>query len=58
MPRLSMAYTTSENGQISLAYGMFYQDPSVTSLRFTHQLVFEQANHYIINYQVNKNEGK
>jgi len=56
MPRLSMAYKTSENGQVSLAYGMFYQDPSATSLRFTHQLGFEQANHYIINYQVNKND--
>jgi hypothetical protein len=56
MPRLSMAFKTSANSQISLAYGTFYQDPDATSLRFTHQLGFEQANHYIINYQVNKND--
>jgi hypothetical protein len=56
MPRLSMAFKTSENGQISLAYGIFYQDPTATSLRFTHQLGFEQANHYILNYQVNKDD--
>jgi len=56
MPRLSMAFKTSTNSQISLAYGTFYQDPDATSLRFTHQLGFEQADHYIINYQVNKND--
>jgi len=56
MPRLSMAFKTSANSQISLAYGTFYQDPDATSLRFTHQLGFEQADHYIINYQVNKND--
>jgi len=56
MPRLSMAVKTSTNGQISLAYGIFYQDPSASPLRFTHQLGFEQANHYIINYQISKND--
>lgn len=56
MPRLSMAFKTSDNGQISLAYGTFYQSPTSTSLRFTHQLGFEQANHYILNYQVSKND--
>ena len=56
MPRLSMAFKTSANSQVSLAYGMFYQDPSATSLRFTHLLGFEQANHYILNYQVNKDD--
>jgi len=56
MPRLSMAFKTSTNSQISLAYGMFYQDPSATSLRFTHLLGFEQANHYILNYQVTKDD--
>ncbi|MDP4291776.1 MAG: TonB-dependent receptor, partial [Bacteroidota bacterium] len=56
MPRLSMAFKTSENAQISLAYGIFYQDPSATALRFTHRLGFEQANHYILNYQINKND--
>lgn len=56
MPRLSMAFKTSTNGQISLAYGTFYQSPNSTSLRFTHQLGFEQANHYILNYQLTKND--
>jgi hypothetical protein len=56
MPRLSLAFKTSTNGQISLAYGTFYQSPTYTALRFTHELNFEQANHYIINYQYVKND--
>ena len=56
MPRLSLAFKTSTNGQVSLAYGTFYQSPNSSSLRFTHQLGFEQANHYILNYQIAKND--
>ena len=56
MPRVSLAFKTSANGQISLAYGTFYQSPTATALRFTHQLTFEQANHYILNYQYVKDD--
>ncbi len=56
MPRLSLGVKTSPNGSISLAFGTFYQSPTATALRFTHQLSFEQANHYILNYQYVKND--
>lgn len=56
MPRLSLGFKTSATGSISLAYGIFYQSPTASALRFTHQLSFEQANHYILNYQYVKDD--
>ena len=50
-PRISMAYKSSENGQLSLAYGDFYQNPSVDFLKFDKALDFEETSHYILNYQ-------
>lgn len=56
-PRLSLAYKTSEKGQISLAYGNFLQNPSKNILKFSQDLIPERTRHYILNYQYN-NQGR
>ena len=48
--RLSGAFQINEFSQISMAYGNFYQTPEENLLRFTHDLQFELADHYILNY--------
>ncbi|MDP4206662.1 MAG: TonB-dependent receptor [Bacteroidota bacterium] len=53
-PRLSMAWLISPNNQISFASGLFYQTPEETLLRFNKDLDFEQARHFILNYQHEK----
>ena len=53
-PRLSFAYKTGAHSQISLAYGQFYQRPEQELLRYNTALRFEQAAHYILNYQYAK----
>jgi hypothetical protein len=50
-PRLSLAYKTDAHGQISAAYGKFYQLPEGQFLKITDKLQFENATHYILNYQ-------
>ncbi len=55
-PRTSFAYTTGEHSQVSLAYGKFYQTPENAFLYYTHLLDFENATHYILNYQWMKNK--
>jgi vitamin B12 transporter len=50
-PRLSLAYKTGKDGQVSIAYGVFYQKPENTQLFYTASLGFTKATHYIINYQ-------
>ncbi|MBX2926932.1 MAG: TonB-dependent receptor [Saprospiraceae bacterium] len=50
-PRLSFAFKTSENSQVSLAYGQFYQTPENELLRYNTRVNFEKAGHYILNYQ-------
>ncbi|MDT0621972.1 TonB-dependent receptor [Croceitalea vernalis] len=54
-PRLSLAYKTSENGQFSLAYGDFYQNPLNDILVYEQDLLSEKTSHYIFNYQYLKN---
>lgn len=54
-PRFSAAWLLGENSQVSFATGIFSQKPQEQLLRFTHDLRFEQANHYILNYQLQKN---
>ncbi len=54
-PRVSMAYKTGKSSQVSLAYGIFYQNPDRDYLLFDHDLDFERAAHYILNYQIMKN---
>lgn len=50
-PRISLAYKFPDNGQFSLAYGIFYQDPERKYLPSINQLHFAQATHYIAQYQ-------
>lgn len=49
-PRLSLAYKTGQGGQMSIAYGIFYQKPENTYLSATTQFGYTKATHYIINY--------
>ena len=50
-PRLSLAYKTGKNAQVSFAYGEFYQKPENTQLIQTTDLGYTKATHYIANYQ-------
>jgi vitamin B12 transporter len=50
-PRISLAYKTGKNAQISAAYGIFYEKPDNQQLFYTSDLKFTQATHYILNYQ-------
>ncbi len=50
-PRASLAYKTSKNGQLSVAYGDFYQNANNDILKFANTVIPEQAKHYIMNYQ-------
>ncbi len=50
-PRVSLAYKSSPNGQFSLAYGDFYQNPLTEYLRYDQSLETEKTSHYIFNYQ-------
>ncbi|NNE31946.1 MAG: TonB-dependent receptor [Winogradskyella sp.] len=56
-PRVAIAYKTSLNGQFSLAYGRFFQNPNSSILKFEQDLKAEQTAHYILNYQY-VNNGK
>jgi vitamin B12 transporter len=49
-PRLSLAYKTGNGGQMSIAYGTFYQKPENTYLYNTLNFGYTKATHYIINY--------
>jgi hypothetical protein len=49
-PRISLAYKTGRNGQMSIAYGTFYQKPENSYLNFTRNFDYTKATHYIINY--------
>ena len=50
-PRVSLAYKTGEDAQISAAYGIFYQKADNQQLFYTRDLGFTQATHYIVNFQ-------
>jgi hypothetical protein len=50
-PRVSLAYKTGKDAQVSAAYGIFYQKPENSQLFYTTRLGFTKATHYIINYQ-------
>ncbi|HXB05675.1 MAG TPA: TonB-dependent receptor [Puia sp.] len=50
-PRLSLAYRTGPQAQVSLAYGVFYQKPENSQLFASGNVGFTKATHYIINYQ-------
>ncbi len=55
-PRISMAFKTTKHSQVSVAYGKFYQSPEDEYLRFNNRLDFEDAAHYIANFQFMKND--
>jgi hypothetical protein len=50
-PRISFAYKFPDKGQVSFAYGNFYQDPDNKYLPSINALHFEKATHYILQYQ-------
>lgn len=50
-PRVSLAYKLGKEGQASLAYGIFYQNPERKYLPSPEQLTFAKATHYIAQYQ-------
>ncbi len=54
-PRVSSAYKTGKKSQISFAYGQFYQNPQEKYYALDDQLKFRKADHYILNYQLEKN---
>jgi hypothetical protein len=53
-PRISAAYKTGVNSQISLAYGVFNQMPKDDYLKVNNDLASQRALHYIMNYQYQK----
>lgn len=55
-PRLSFAYKTGKDAQLSAAYGIFYQKPENSQLIFTRNLGYTKATHYILTYQKTSNE--
>jgi len=50
-PRVSLAYRTGPEAQVSVAYGVFYQKPENSQLFYATNIGFTKATHYIINYQ-------
>ncbi|WP_228852214.1 TonB-dependent receptor [Aegicerativicinus sediminis] len=54
-PRISFAYKTSKNGQLSLAYGKFYQQPFQDVIKFSDKMESPRTDHYILNYQFSYN---
>jgi vitamin B12 transporter len=50
-PRLSAAYKVGP-GQVSVAYGTFYQKPDNGFLLFNQDRAYQKATHYIANYQI------
>ena len=51
-PRISLAYKLAGKGQLSFAYGNFYQKPERNQLVVIRDLRYTRASHYIANYQV------
>jgi len=50
-PRFSFAYKFQDKSQVSLAYGIFYQDPERKYLPSVNALHFAKATHYILQYE-------
>jgi hypothetical protein len=55
-PRLSMAIKTSDHSQISLAGGIFNENPDNVYLLAGYRPDFQKAYHYIANWQWNKDD--
>ncbi len=54
LPRVSAAYKTGTNSQVSLAWGKYRQKPENDYLQFAPALSHERADHYILNFQYRK----
>jgi vitamin B12 transporter len=50
-PRASLAYKLSRQGQVSFAFGQFYQNPEQQFFPTFRELTFTKATHYILQYQ-------
>src|SRR5690242_8590368 len=50
-PRVSFAYKLADKSQLSLAYGIFYQDPERKYLPSVNALHVAKATHYILQYE-------
>lgn len=50
-PRLSFAYKFPDKSQVSLAYGIYFQDPGNKYLPSINALHFQKATHYIAQYE-------
>lgn len=50
-PRGSLAYKVSKSSQFSFAAGKYYQQAHRQYLKYSDELDFEVADHYILNYQ-------
>ncbi|MBK8968519.1 MAG: TonB-dependent receptor [Lewinellaceae bacterium] len=50
-PRLSAAWVLGKNEQVAFAAGRFYQTPEYPLMRVNADLRFEQADHFMLNYQ-------
>jgi outer membrane cobalamin receptor len=55
-PRVSLAHKAGKNGQFSLAYGQFYQNPKKDYLKFNTDFKAENTSHFIANYQYVKDK--
>ncbi|HMG15397.1 MAG TPA: TonB-dependent receptor, partial [Saprospiraceae bacterium] len=53
-PRLSLAYKIADASQVSFGYGRFYQVPEDKYLFDSKDYNFQNATHYILNYQYQK----
>lgn len=50
-PRLSFAWKLNRAGQISIAYGTYFQKPETNYLLRSPELNYTKATHYILNYE-------
>lgn len=50
-PRAALAYKFTNQAQVSLAYGIFYQNPERRYLPTPYEVGFSKADHYILQYQ-------
>lgn len=57
-PRLSLAWKTGKQAQLSAAWGLYYQTPQSDYLKYATNLDFEQATHYILSYQYGKSSTR
>jgi CarboxypepD_reg-like domain/TonB-dependent Receptor Plug Domain len=54
--RFSIAYKTGQYSQLSVASGIFWQTPVNNYLFLNRNLDFERADHWVLNYQLIKND--